>query len=67
MDAQNIVGDNWIWEIHSKNNQSGIWEFLLNIRVEVLKCMDKRIMDGKTMSFWFDPWVQWGTWLISWI
>jgi len=49
------IGNKNFREINLKLDDLGVWKFILKNRNLALKCMNLRIVDGKTYSLWFDP------------
>lgn len=51
------IGCKSFWEINQRSNDSGVWKYIFKNRQEALKCLSLNIADGKTISLWYDPWL----------
>lgn len=51
------IGNKSFWEISERLDDSGVWKFILKNRQEARKCLSLNIIDGKTTSLWYDPWL----------
>jgi membrane glycosyltransferase len=51
------IGQKSFWEIAQRDDDSGVWKYILKNRKIALKCLSLNIADGKTTSLWFDPWL----------
>ena len=51
------VGEKSFWDLNVHSSHSAIFKHMLSTRHEALECMIVNIVDGKTMSLLFDPWL----------
>lgn len=45
------------WDTRLKVTRSRTWKWVLGLRTKEVQHLERRSMDGKTISLWFDPWI----------
>lgn len=48
------------WNVQERNDNLGVWKNILRNRQIALKCFKRSIVDGKSTSVWFNPWLKGG-------
>lgn len=50
-----------IWDCSFNNSHSSTWKNMLYMRKEAQKYIDRHIVDGRSTSLWFEPWLRGST------